>query len=345
MSKKILSVLQYIIFLGLGIGLVWWQLKSMTPSEKNEFYSSLEKANYIYAIPVVIMSLLSHLSRAMRWKLLLKPLGFNPALKNLFAVTIIGYLANSAVPRLGEILKCTFLSKYEKLPVDKLVGSIILERIFDLLCFVVFIAISILIQINLVGNFFKDEFQKVTSSGSLNSLIIKTILLIIFLAFLFLLIKKISQRFPDNFIIRKIKNFISGIYSGITAILKIQNKAAFLGHTIFIWAMYLLQIYVGFSAMESTSHLSLNAAFSVLTLATVAMIITPGGIGSFPILVMETLVIYGIAQPYGKAFGWLLWGANTMIYIIFGVLSLILLPYINRNKNENKQGHITTENF
>ena len=103
--------------------------------------------------------------------------------------------------------------------------------------------------------------------------------------------------------------------------------------------MYLLQIYVGFHAMEGTFHLSIKAAFSVLTLATLAMIITPGGIGSFPLLVMETLTIYGIAQPVGKAFGWLIWGVSTGIVIIVGFTCLILLPLINSKKNEISTPH------
>ena len=159
MGKKLFSILKYLFFLGGGLALVWWQLKGMKPEEKEEFYLALSNAEYWVAIPVVIMSLLSHLSRSLRWKILLEPLGYYPKLKNVFAVTMIGYLANSAVPRLGEVLKCTFLARYENLKVDKLVGTIILERIFDLICFVIFIGITILIQIELVGGFFEKQLD------------------------------------------------------------------------------------------------------------------------------------------------------------------------------------------
>jgi hypothetical protein len=101
--------------------------------------------------------------------------------------------------------------------------------------------------------------------------------------------------------------------------------------------MYLLQVYVGFHAMEGTSLLSIKAACSVLALASLAMIITPGGIGSFPLFVMETLLIYGIASPLGKAFGWLIWGVSTGIVIIFGLVCLLIIPYINRKRNEVSQ--------
>ena len=138
MRKRLFSILQYIIFLGGGIFLVWWQLKSMTAEQKTAFIAALSHANYWLLFPVILGIFLSHFSRAMRWKLMMEPLGYNPALKNVFAVTMIGYFANAAVPRLGEILKCTFLAKYENLKVDKLVGIIIIERAFDFFCYLVF---------------------------------------------------------------------------------------------------------------------------------------------------------------------------------------------------------------
>ena len=116
MVKKILSLLKYIVFLGGGLLLVWWQLHSMTDEQETQFINAFKSANYILVLPVVIINLLSHLSRSMRWKLLMEPLGYNPSLKNVFGATMVGYLANSAVPRLGEVLKCTLLAKYEKLP-------------------------------------------------------------------------------------------------------------------------------------------------------------------------------------------------------------------------------------
>ena len=126
MRKRLFSILQYIIFLGGGIFLVWWQLKSMTAEQKTAFIAAFHHANYWLLFPVILGIFLSHFSRAMRWKLMMEPLGYRPAIKNVFAVTMVGYFANAAVPRLGEILKCTFLARYENLKVDKLVGTIII---------------------------------------------------------------------------------------------------------------------------------------------------------------------------------------------------------------------------
>ena len=343
MRKRIFSILQYVLFLGGGLFLVWWQLRAMTPEDTKEFYNAFTYANYWLIIPIVIMSLASHLSRSMRWKLLMEQLGYEPKLKNVFAVTIIGYLANAAVPRLGEILKCTFLSKYEKLKVDKLVGTILIERTFDVICYLLFIGITILIQIDVVGGFVKEKFRAFGASAAL-PLWAKLLIVAGFIAGLVLLLKFFFRRFPNSRVLVKIKNFFSGIAEGFKTIQNLKKRKLFLAHTLFIWAMYLLQIYIGFQAMEGTSHLGIKAACSVLTLATLAMIITPGGIGSFPLFVMETLIIYSIASPVGKAFGWLIWGVSSGIIIVAGVLSLVILPYINRKKNEISPEY-TEQNF
>ena len=333
MRKRVLSVLQYIVFLGGGIFLVWWQLRSMTPAEKADFKNSLQFANYWLVIPVVVISLLSHISRAMRWKLLMEPLNYRPSLKNLFSVIMVGYLANAAVPRLGEVLKCTFLARYEKLHVDKLFGTIVIERIFDLICYMVFIGITILIQINIVGGYLRGKLMDLSRSSGF-PLWGKLLIVISFLGFVFYGIKYLFKKYPGNKLISKINNFLRGIIEGMKTIRNLKHRKQFLAHTFFIWTMYLLQIYIGFSAMETTSSLGLKPAFTLLSVATLAMIVTPNGIGTFPLFVTEALLIYNIPYPAGNAFGSLIWGINTGIVIIFGLAALLLLPYINKNKNE-----------
>jgi len=331
MRKKVFSILQYIIFLGGGIFLVWWQLKSMTAEEKAEFNTALWGVDYWLMIPVVFMSLLSHLCRSMRWKLLMEPLHYNPKLKNVFASTMVGYLANSAIPRLGEVLKCTLLARYEKLKFDKLFGTILVERAFDFICYLIFIGITILLQIDLIGGYVNEKIQAMGRSSGI-PFWAKLVLIVAAIAAVIIVLKWLVRKFPHNKVIIKVNSFLRGIGAGFASIKNLKHKKMFLLHTLVIWSLYMLQIYIGFSAMEGTEHLNIKAAFSVLSLATLAMIATPGGIGSFPIFVMETLLIYSIASPLGKAFGWLIWGVNTSIVIVAGLISLILLPYMNRKK-------------
>jgi uncharacterized protein (TIRG00374 family) len=341
MKKRLLYILQYLIFMGGGLFLVWWQLRSMTEAEKTEFYAAFQHARYGYVLPIVLMALASHLSRSMRWKLLMEPLQYKPKLSNVLSVTMVGYLANAAVPRLGEILKCSFLARYEKLKVDKLIGTIILERVFDMICYVVFIAITVLIQIDVIGAYVEAKLETITQSTGW-PLWAKGLLVLGILILCWLFIRWLFRRFPENGLVSRINHFVRGISEGLSTIRHLKKRRAFLVHTLFIWAMYLLQIYLGFKAFDGTDHLSIKAAFSVLTLATLAMIATPGGIGSFPIFVMQTLLIYGIDGPLGKAFGWMMWGVATGIVIVSGVVALLILPYIN--KAHEKRSIHTGEN-
>ena len=330
MRKRIFSIIQYVIFLGAGIFLVWWQLRSMTNAEKTEFYAAFSHTNYWLMIPVIFMSLLSHLSRSMRWKLMMEPLDYHPSLKNVFGVTMVGYLANSAVPRLGEVLKCSFLARYEKLKIDKLFGIILVERSFDFVCYLFFIGITVLMQIDLIGSYVTSKLKVMAQSKGL-PIWAKLLLILALLFAVIYIFKYLAKKFPHNKILTKLNGFIKGVSDGFKTISSLKKRKQFLAHTFFIWSMYLLQIYIGFYAMEGTSQLDIRAAFAVLSLATLAMIATPGGIGSFPIFVMETLLIYSVASPIGKAFGWLIWGANTAIVIIAGLIALLLLPYLNKH--------------
>ena len=333
MGKKIGVIIQYIIFLSGGIFLIWWQFDKMTLDEVAKFKISLSQANYWILVPIICMALASHLSRAVRWKILMTPMGYNPSLFNTFGVTMVGYLANSFVPRLGEILKCTMLGRYEKIPVQKLIGTILTERIFDFCCYLIFIIITIVIQYKLVGNFVRAELTTIINNNSGMALWSRVLLMITFLLTLIWLLRFVLKKYPESKILQLTKTFVSGLKEGVTSIKKLQNRGWFLFHTLFIWAMYLLQIYVGFAAIQEVAHLGLNAACSVLTLATLAMIITPGGIGTFPTAIFLVLTLYNIDQSTGEAFGWLMWGTTTSIILFFGLLFLCLLFFKNRKNN------------
>jgi uncharacterized protein (TIRG00374 family) len=331
MKKRISQLLQYVIFLGGGIFLVWWQLKSMNLEEKNEFYNAIKNANFWILIPISIMSIMSHISRSMRWKLLMEPLDFHPKLRNVFMVTMVGYLANAAIPRLGELLKCTFLARYEKLKLDKLVGTIILERSFDLICYALFIAITILIQIKIIGSFASEKLDRLFQGNPMLTFL-KISICIIVIIMCWFLFRWVIKRYPQNKLILKINLMIKGIFEGLSTIKHMKKKRTFLLHTLFIWCMYLGQIYLGFWGLDSTASLGIGAACSVLSLATLSMIVTPGGIGSFPIFVMQTLMIYGLSSAQGKAFGWLMWSASTGLIVLVGFVSLLLLPLLNKKQ-------------
>ncbi|MDQ6889676.1 MAG: flippase-like domain-containing protein [Bacteroidota bacterium] len=334
MKKKVLSILKYLIFLGIGIFLMWWQLSKMTASERIEFHDSLKNANYVIIIPVAILAILSHISRAIRWKILIEPMGYHPTTANTFYAIMCGYFANTFIPRAGEILRCTLLGRYEKIPVPKLIGTILVERIFDLFCYFFIIVFTILIQIQTVSNFVKRKFEQLAGQKQIVPAWAKILIFLIVVGLSVLFIKWLFKRHASHRHIIKLKGLHVGLKEGFYTIMHLKKRKSFIAHTLFIWAMYLLEIYIGFNALSATSSLGMGAAFSVLSLSTLAMIIAPGGIGAFPVAVQQVLLIYDIDNI---SFGWLMWAVTTGIIIVAGIICFGLIIYNNKNKNEKKQ--------
>lgn len=275
------------------------------------------------------MALLSHYSRALRWRILMEPMGYKPKVSNTFYATLCGYFANNFVPRAGEVLRCTLLSKYENIPVTKLFGTVILERVFDFITYVFIILITFLIQVRTVSNFVKEKFTFFSVNNHTSWLKYLIILLVLFGVWWG--IKFVFKRYNQKPFIQKLIRYWSGLQEGFTSIMHLKKRKLFLAHTIFMWSMYLLQIYIGFQALSQTAHLGIGAAFSVLTLSTLAMIVSPGGIGAFPVAVQQVLLIYSIDNI---SFGWLMWAVSTGIILIAGLISFGLIIYQNKKNNE-----------
>lgn len=330
--RKLLSVIKYVFFLGLGISLMWWQFHKMTAVQRLQFSESLQEANYWLIIPIIVMCVLSHISRAMRWKILIEPLGYHPSTSNTFYAVMSGYVANTFLPRAGEVLKCSLLNKYENIPLNKLLGTILVERGFDLVCYFFLIVITILVQVNRVSDFVKDKFNAMNNGHSIN-LVITLLLVLLGIIFIVMIIRWLLKKFEDVIFIKSINKFFHGLREGLHTIRFLKRKNGFIGHTVFIWLMYLLQIYVGFSALTATSHLGIIEAAIVLSLATLGMIVSPGGIGAFPFAVQEVLLIYNVDNV---SFGWLIWGVSTAITIIVGIISFMILVLKNRKQHEVK---------
>ncbi len=334
MKKNFLTFLKYAFFLGLGFFLVWWQFDKMTAVQREQFSESLKNANYWLLFPVIIMAILSHISRAVRWKILIEPMGYKPATTNTFYSVMTGYLANTFLPRAGEILKCSLLNRYEKIPVNKLIGTILIERAFDLVCYLILVIITILIQLNHVSKFIKQKLTEMTYNNRSFPIWLKLFIAGLVIILLIIFLRWVFKKYAHHRYIISIKGFHIGLREGIHSIRYLKNKGWFIAHTIFIWSMYLLQIYIGFSALSATAHLGIVQACSVLSLATLGMIVSPGGIGAFPLAVQEVLLIYDVDNV---SFGWLIWGVSTAIILVIGLLSFGLLVIQKKKLNEAKQ--------
>ncbi len=332
MNKKLLTVLQYLLFLGLGIFLVWWSINKMDEKSWAECKESLQSANYILFIPVFFIISASHVSRALRWKILMKPMGYTPGTANTFFAVMVGYLANLAFPRLGEVLKCTILARYEKVPADKLVGTILIERAVDVLCLGIVFIITFFAEFDLIGQLAKETIQENFLKGGWGILIAKTGMLIIFAGMAWLALKFIFKRYSHVNIITKIKATVEGVKAGLTSISKLENKWAFIFHSLLIWCCYVGGTYLGFYATSGTENLPFIASFPVLAFASLGMIITPGGIGAYPKLIQSVLMLYGVNKGIAYANGTLQWLAQFVIIVVVGFVCLALLPYFNKKK-------------
>lgn len=295
-----------------------------------ECKTALKSARYILFIPVFFILVASHISRAIRWKILMKPMGYKPSLANTFFAVMVGYLANLAVPRLGEVLKCTILGKYEKVPADKLVGTILVERAVDVVSLIIVFIIAIATQVNIIGEYAKTTIRTNFLSGNKEGMIIKLVVLFVAVIIIYFLLKFIFKKYSDIGYVKKINILFKGVGAGLSSVKNLQNKKAFILHSIFIWCCYAGGTYLGFFVIPETSGLPIAATFPVLAFASIGMIITPGGIGSYQWFIMEVMVLYGIDKGHGYANGILQWIAQFFIILVVGFISLIALPYYNR---------------
>jgi glycosyltransferase 2 family protein len=337
MKKSFLTILQYLFFLGLGILFVWLTVRVIGKEEWQHIKFSLQNARHWVIVPVLLFLLLSHYLRALRWKLLMEPLGYTPSTFNTFAVVMIGYLANSGVPRLGEVVKCTLLAKYENLRADRLVGTIVVERIVDLVCLLVVFLLTLIFQwqvvgeftLNLAGSFFKDK----AGNTSVTKVAIFLAGGLLFAGLFYILLK----RFGHIDIVARVKKVVLGILHGLNSIRLIRHKSLFLFHTVAIWALYLLSTTAGIFALRETDHLGFAGGLTTLAIGSVGMILTPGGIGAYPLLVAKLVELYGLDfKTIGTALGWLLWSVQTLIVLIAGLVFSGLFSYKNKKRKASE---------
>jgi uncharacterized protein (TIRG00374 family) len=309
-------------------------LKGLSPEEKKDIITSFKIANYWWVLLSVFIGVVSHFTRALRWKLLLKPIGYDISLKNSFLAVMIGYFANMGIPRSGELIRCSILYKEEKVPVDKGFGTVVIERGIDFLIFLSVFVVVFFAEYKRVSAFVQaNVFDRIDSKLSLIYSEYGLIYLILGIALLFFLVflifrKKISNSKIWKSIISFIKNFILGLKS----ISKIQKPFLFIIYTIVIWFFYYLMVYICFFSLEQTSSLGPLSGMTVLALGTIAIMVTPGGIGLYPLIVMQTLALYHVESSIGWAMGWITWSAQSLMIIIFGSISLLIVS-LKKGKN------------
>ena len=235
---------------------------------------------------------------------------------------LVAYLVNLIVPRAGEIARATTISKYEHIPFEKAFGTIVSERVADAIMLLGIIGLAFIYQTELISSYmFKDD-----DTGTSYTWYILGALAV--LGFLFIwLIRK--SKHPMAL---KIQSFINGLIQGVVSIFKMKKKWAFIFHTLFIWVMYVLMFYVTTFALPETTHLAFGAIIVGFVVGGLSMALTNGGLGTYPIFVASALTLYGIDENPALAFGWIMWTAQTLMVLVFGGLSFLVLPIYNKDE-------------
>ncbi len=337
MNKSLKTILQYLFFLGLGILFAWLSLKKLDSDNMKQIKKALENARYWLIIPVFIMLILSHLVRALRWKLLIESAGHKVSVMNSFFAVMIGYLVNQGVPRLGEVVKCTMLGRYEKVPVEKLIGTVILERIVDAISFLAVIAITLLIQPEKYSELMNSFFHHggpISKGKSIPGYLF--ILLALALLLIIIIVWMIWKKKNLNDLLEVFRKAGSRLWQGISSIQHLKKRGLFIFYSVAIWSLYLFAGYVGLYAFNETSGYGMREAFTILSAGSIGMIASPGGIGAYAYLIQKTMPVYGMNEIIALAFGWILWLATTGVIILGGLFSFAALPYYNKKYNIEK---------
>lgn len=325
-KKNIGTALKFILSLGVGIGIVWFTFSKLTAAEKDIMRNAFANANYSWLLLGAAINLISNYFRTERWRMLLKPLGYTPGFANTFFSVMVMYFANLLFPRLGEVMRCGILRRYEKIPVDKSIGTMVTERIVDVLTLPLIIGILIIAE--------KDKFyqslsntQAITKQFSNSPIYSYILYAILGMLALFVTYKVVI----DKQWIGRIKTFLLGIFIGLKSILNTENPVKFIAYSLIIWVCYFLAGYVSFLALPETSQLSPWAGLGVVFFGALAFVAVQGGVGVYPLVVAKFLLVYGIAESIGLSFGWLAWTFQTGLVIFGGIISLIILSIINKS--------------
>lgn len=316
-AGKWLSIL---LPIALGIYLIIYTYEKFTPQQIDEIKGYFKNANYFYIFIAAIIAVLGNASRAYRWKYSLDHMGYRSNFANNFMAVNIGYLLNLTVPKSGEISRAVIVKKYDGIPFDKGFGSIVAERIVDMVILLLFMLLAVVMQFEIAKAFILDKIP-------VNKLVIALIAGVF--GFTVLLLVYLYSTSP---LILKLKKQVSGLKEGLFSLVRMEKKWEYFGHTVFIWFSYILTFYVTIFTLPETEHLSIGAVVTSFVVGSIAIAFTNSGFGSYPFLISKILLFYAISETVGNAFGWIVWTSQMLVVLIMGVLSFLLLPVFNRKK-------------
>lgn len=337
-NKK--TIIQTLIFAVIGIGLVVWRYQTLSASDREAMFHAFSSFRWVWAGPLFLVGLLSHIIRAKRWELQFKAANIPTNLFNTFSAVMLGYLTNIFVPRLGEVSRCTVVAKYNGGSVDKIIGTVIAERLWDTICFGVLTVLTLIVEFDVlqpyaieVGNMLLSKTRN--PDGSMPWL--KIALLLGFVILIIALLIITLKRSKSN----KVGNFLRGVSDGLKTILSMKDKGKFMVYTVLLWLSYTMIAVFVLKAIPATADISVWAGLSIITFGTFAMIVPAPGAIAYPIIVAPVLLLYGLSEGVGQGYGWINWANQNITVIILGLFAMIALPIVNSKNKNDKTGNLT----
>lgn len=329
-NEKLKTILKVVFSLGLGVLIFWYVYKGENMADLME---DIKQANLWWILVTIFVALLSHFLRAVRWKMLIDPLGKKVNLWNVFGAVMAGYCINYLIPRAGEIARCGLLKKYEKVPFTELIGTLIVDRSVDILVELVFIAMTILLQYNEIMLFVEQHHVIEAILGLfMNPIIWAVLACMIILPLIF------RKAIMKSSLYAKIKELGINVLNGLKSVLKLEHKGLFILYSILIFVCYYFMFYLCFFAFDFTENLSMLCGLSAFIMGSLGIIApVQGGLGAWHFMVINTLVLYGVMEEQAKSFALLVHGSQTVMLITVGALAMAAMSFFNKKESEPKE--------
>lgn len=336
-KERYKQIFRFTLFLAFTALLFWWVYRDQ---DWTETFNALKRdVNYTWIWVGIVLGILSHIARALRWQQLTDSMGYKMTLPNSFMGVMIGYFANMLIPRAGEVARCGVVAKYENIPTSKLLGNVIGERVIDMIILLTMTIITVIVQLPTfvelfekhiaVGDNLADKGDYMMKMG-----IVGAVGLIIVASLIFILRK--------TKVVARIKPFISGLKEGILTIKNVKHVGLFVFYSIFIWVMYFLMLYVAFFCFDFSKNLGIGVALTAFVTSCYGMVApVQGGIGAWHFMVIASMMLYLPDTPEMQAntrtFAFLTHGSMTMLYIVLGALCMAAMPLYNKLRKDNSK--------
>ncbi|MGI4873968.1 MAG: lysylphosphatidylglycerol synthase transmembrane domain-containing protein [Janthinobacterium lividum] len=330
--KKLLTILKYVLLLGISGALMWYALRGQDLSRVGD---AIRSAHYFWLIVSLFISVLGYFSRAYRWQMQLDASQTPAPFWKVYHAMMVGYLANLVLPRAGEVIRCSVLRRTAGVPVQVGIGTVVTERIIDLIVLAGLLTATLALDFNTFWNFANDKLfggQAATIARNRTPLLVAAIAALVLLAAAGYTLFRNLERLRQNALFNKAIIFMKGLLAGVFSVLKLRNKGMFLLHTVFTWAVYYAMNYLAFKCFPETYTLDMKAALAVLTFGTFGMAApVAGGIGPYHVLVQATLVVYKVSMEAGIAYALVVHGSQMLLVVIMGGISFIAVAAADKH--------------